>query len=147
MAKITEFLLTREINKSKSDGKEYSNYYVHGTVIGRSVKAKFIPKDNQGYLTLDIVFEVSQGKPVNLIRKVTSNTNANGQITQSVAYTAFAINEKGKTYEATVKPNRPSDENIMKMLISEMPDDDETEVVDDEATYNDSGLEVHDDSK
>lgn len=144
MAKTTEFLLTREINKSKSDGKEYSNFYVYGTVIGRSVKAKFIPKDNQGYLVLDIVFELTQGNPVTLIRKVTRNTNANGQITQSVSYTAIAINEKGKKYEASVKANRISDENIMEMLIAEMPDDDDTEVAEDEATVNDSGIEVHD---
>lgn len=142
MARTNELKLERKIVKQK--GKEYSNYFVECELWGRKGEARIIPKDTSGYTLLDVMFGRSdeKGIPVSMIRKVTRNTNGNGQSTLITSYTAaFTDPETNYTVEVDVKPFRPSDADWIKNYIATMavPEEDEEEVTEENGEVHPKG--------
>lgn len=99
------------------DGNEYFSYFVKGVVRGKEITVDFIPKDNGGYVVLDIVFDVKPTAEL-YIHEEEMKDDRTGRITKYSVYEAINIDEDGVVYSSNVKPKRDSDKSLIKMLLT-----------------------------
>jgi hypothetical protein len=99
----------------EKDGKSYFAYYVKGEIKGKEVRIGIKPPDFGGYAVLDIVFEGAS--EAELVVTPYKMTTTDGQTIEGNTFTVVSYDEDGEIYECSVKPNRPSDKSLMKMLV------------------------------
>lgn len=100
------------------DGRLYFSYNLYGKLRGREVVAEFAPKDKGGYRPLDIVFDISP--TAELIIEEAEQTESDGKKKKYSVYKIQNIDEDGVLWEATVKPSRGSDKDLLNMILSSM---------------------------
>lgn len=110
-------LVKREVFKSKKTNKEYFGYFIEGNVRGIDVKIGLVPPDLGGYTVLDIVFN---GKmECELIVSPFEMTDSRGKTINGTTYLVRSYGENGEIYECKIKPARPSDKDMLAMLIAQ----------------------------
>lgn len=90
-------------------------YFIRGFVRGKEVKVAVVPQDIGGYAVLDIVFgELMQA---DLVVTPFSIKNDAGEVITGNTYLARSIGEDGEVYECKIKPSRPSDKQLLNMIL------------------------------
>ena len=110
-------VLERETFKTK-DKREMYGYYVCGKVRGRELKADFVAKDQGGYETLDLIFDVN--KTAELLIREESMVNADGSKTAYMVYEAQNVDEDGIVYKYEIKPAKKSDVTNLSVLLQKL---------------------------
>lgn len=90
-------------------------YFIRGIVRGKEVKVAVAPQDIGGYAVLDIVFGDSM--QTELVVTPFSIKNDAGEVITGNTYSARSIGEDGEIYECKVKPTRPSDKQLLNMML------------------------------
>lgn len=116
--KETKLFVKRE-KFTATDGNDYYNYALYGSVRGRDIKVDFAPEDVGGYEVLEIVFDKKD--EVELIVKIGENTGSDGK---KMRYNSFILRsfdeEDNFYYECPVKPSRKSDKALLTMLLRKL---------------------------
>ena len=104
----------REMFTAK-DKREMYGYFVRGQIRGREVKVDFNAKDQGGYETLDLIFDINP-KAELLIHDETM-TDDKGNVTKYRVYEVQNVDELGIVYKYKVKPARDSDITYLNVLL------------------------------
>ena len=99
----------------EKDGKVYDTYFIKGNVRGRNIEVGVKPPDFGGYKVLEIVFNGE--KEAELVVSPFEMKSDNGEVISGNTYKVVSYDEDGEVYECPVKPARPSDKSMMKMLL------------------------------
>ena len=110
-------VLEREVFKAK-DKREMYGYYVKGTARGREIKADFVAKDQGGYETLDMIFDVAP--TAELLIREESMVNADGSKSAYMVYEAQNVDEDGIVYKYEIKPARKSDVTNLNVILQRL---------------------------
>ncbi len=99
------------------NGKEYSSYFIKGTIKGKTVQASLMPPDKGGWAILDILFaDTKEGelivKPYEMKDEKTGKVTASGN-----TYAVRTVDADGEVYECPVKPFKSSDKTILNLLL------------------------------
>ena len=113
-AKKNKIVVEREIYEK--DGKEYFAYFVRGVVRGKEVKAGVIPLDFGGYTLLDIVFNGAKQADLEA-RPFEFKDEKTGAVISGTTYVVVSYDENGEIYECNVKHARPSDKQLLAMIL------------------------------
>ena len=97
------------------DKREMYGYFVRGKIRGREVKVDFNAKDQGGYETLDLIFDINP-KAELLIHDETM-TDDKGNVTKYSVYEVQNVDEFGIVYKYKVKPARESDKTYLDILL------------------------------
>lgn len=100
------------------DKREMYGYFVRGEVRGREVKVDFNAKDQGGYETLDLIFDISP-KAELLIHEETQTDNDGTKRTYTV-YEVQNVDEDGIVYKYKIKPARESDKTYLDILLQQL---------------------------
>ena len=108
--------IEREPYVSKKTGKSGFSYYLKGTVRGREVKAKVIPKDKGGFEVLDIIYDGVIACDLRVEKGEMKNEN--GDIIKFETYTVFSKDPAtGEEFDLKVKPDKDSDKAKFKFIL------------------------------
>lgn len=110
-------VLERETFKTK-DKREMYGYFVSGKARGRDIKADFVAKDQGGYETLDLIFDVA--KTAELLIREETMVNADGTKTAYMVYEAQNVDEDGIVYKYEIKPARKSDVTNLNVILQKL---------------------------
>ncbi len=119
MATINDKTIFVERETYKKEDKEYFSYFIKGNVRGRDIKIGILPPDNGGYVVLDIVFDGAMKAELKL-KPYEIRDEKTKKVTKGNTYVVVSKDEDtGKTYECRIKPSRPSDKDLLDMLLVE----------------------------
>ncbi len=106
--------------KSNAGNTCYS-YAVHGkSLLGREIRADFIPKDKSGFGALDEVYAYAEkfGQPVYLVYTNSVNIDlATGRKRRSTTYQAVCYYADGMSVEANLRPKQDSDKAYLNIIL------------------------------
>lgn len=100
------------------DKREMYGYFVRGQIRGRDVKVDFNAKDQGGYETLDLIFDINP-KAELLIHEETQ-TDIDGAKRTYTVYEVQNVDEDGIVYKYKVKPARESDKTYLDILLQQL---------------------------
>lgn len=108
--------IEREPYVSKKTGKPGFAYYLKGTVRGREVKAKVVPKDKGGFEVLDIIYDGAISCDLRVEKGKMKNED--GDIVKFETYTVFSKDPTtGEEFDLKVKPDKDSDKAKFKFIL------------------------------
>lgn len=108
--------IEREPYVSKKTGKPGFTYYLKGTVRGREVKAKVVPKDKGGFEVLDIIYDGAIACDLRVEKGEMKNED--GDIVKFETYTVFSKDPTtGEEFDLKVKPDKDSDKAKFKFIL------------------------------
>ena len=108
--------IEREPYVSKKTGKPGFIYYLKGTVRGREVKAKVVPKDKGGFEVLDIIYDGAIACDLRVEKGEMKNED--GDIVKFETYTVFSKDPTtGEEFDLKVKPDKDSDKAKFKFIL------------------------------
>ena len=108
--------IEREPYVSKKTGKPGFTYYLKGTVRGREVKAKVVPKDKGGFEVLDIIYDGAIACDLRVEKGEMKNED--GDIVKFETYTVFSKDPTtGDEFDLKVKPDKDSDKAKFKFIL------------------------------
>lgn len=110
-------MVERETFTTK-DGREMYGYFVRGEIRGRKVKVDFNAKDQGGYETLDLIFDINP-KAELLIHEETQTDN-DGTKRKYTVYEVQNVDENGIVYKYKIKPARESDKTYLDILLQQI---------------------------
>lgn len=114
MEKQTKKIMVEKGTYEK-DGKVYDTYFIKGKVRGHEVEVGVKPPDFGGYKVLEIVFDGAMEAELEVTPFEMKADN--GDVISGNTYKVVSYDEDGTVYECPVKPARPSDKSMMKMLL------------------------------
>lgn len=106
-------IVERETFKAK-DKREMYGYFVRGKARGREIKVDFVAKDQGGYETLELIFDINPTAEL-LIRQEELVTD--GVKTAYTVYEVQNVDEDGIVYKYEVKPARKSDAAYLNVIL------------------------------
>lgn len=108
--------IEREPYVSKKTGKPGFTYYLKGTVRGREIKAKVVPKDKGGFEVLDIIYDGAIACDLRVEKGEMKDEN--GDIIKFETYTVFSKDPAtGEEFDLKVKPDKDSDKAKFKFIL------------------------------
>lgn len=109
------FKVIREQYESK--GKTFNSHFIKGQIKGIDVKVLLAPQDFGGYAVLDIVFFDTNEADL-VVKPFELQNEKTGEVVKGNTYfVQTQDNETGEMFECKVKPLRPSDKNLLSMLL------------------------------
>ncbi len=99
----------------KKNDKEFYTYFIKGVIRGKEVRVAVVPPDYGGYAVLDIVF--GNEMAAQLVVTPFEMKDETGKIITGNTYAVRSHDADGTVYECKVKPFRPSDKNMLNMLL------------------------------
>jgi len=106
-------IVERETFKAK-DKREMYGYFVRGKARGREIKVDFVAKDQGGYETLELIFDINPTAEL-LIRQEEMVTD--GVKNSYTVYEVQNVDEDGIVYKYEVKPARKSDTAYLNVIL------------------------------
>ena len=106
-------IMERETFKAK-DKREMYGYFVRGKARGRDIKVDFVAKDQGGYETLELIFDINPTAEL-LIRD--EEMMNDGVKTSYTVYEVQNVDEDGIVYKYEVKPARKSDVAYLNVIL------------------------------
>lgn len=109
--------IEREPYVSKKTGKPGFTYYLKGTVRGRDVKAKVVPKDKGGFEVLDIIYDGAMACDL----RIEHGEMENEKTGEKIKYDSYIVFSKdpatGDEFDLKVKPDKDSDKAKFKFIL------------------------------
>ena len=106
-------IVERETFKAK-DKREMYGYFVRGKARGREIKVDFVAKDQGGYETLELIFDINPTAEL-LIREEEMVTD--GVKSAYTVYEVQNVDEDGIVYKYEIKPARKSDVAYLNVIL------------------------------
>ena len=106
-------IVERETFKAK-DKREMYGYFVRGKARGREIKVDFVAKDQGGYETLELIFDIKPTAEL-LIRQEEMVTD--GVKNSYTVYEVQNVDEDGIVYKYEIKPARKSDVAYLNVIL------------------------------
>lgn len=111
-------IVEREMFKTK-DKREMYGYFVRGKARGRDIKVDFVAKDQGGYETLDLIFDIAPTAEL-LIRDEVM-VNSDGTKTPYTVYEVQNVDEEEDiVYKYEIKPARKSDLTNLSVILQRL---------------------------